>query len=145
MRSVLAFLLVLSMGPAVAGPADDFAQRLAGPWGRVDQSWRPLIGALSKNSCPPGGVKGPETIGLFGDGGAMWIEPALAGAIKVYDGGPAPQLFSFVEMSGAGAAIYDDASRNRSFTLTASGLTKDRVPSVPGLPATNFVRCLKKK
>ena len=141
---MFAFLFLVS--PVSAAPQDDLAGRLAGPWGRVDRNWLPLTGALSKNSCPSGGVARPESVGLFGEGAAMWIEPAAGGSLNVYDGSPLPRLFAFVEMSGAAAAVYREAGVERLYTLIASDrLTQDRVPVVAGLPATNFVRCSKKR
>ena len=148
MRVLLGFVVWVLVGASAvsAAPQDDFAGRLAGPWGRVDRNWQPLMGALSKNSCPLGGVARPDSVGLFGEGGAMWIEPALGGSLNVYDGGPVPRLFLLVGMAGAGAAVYREAGVERLYTLTGPDrLTQDRVPAVAGLPATNFTRCLKKR
>ena len=53
MRAVLFASAVLStviVGTASAAPGDDFAQAVAGPWGRVDISWAPYSGVLAKNS-----------------------------------------------------------------------------------------------
>ena len=143
---VVVSLLVGAAGSAFAAPQDDFARGLSGPWGRVDRNWQKLIGALSKNSCPLAGVARRENVGLFGEGGAMWIEPALGGAIAVYDGGLVPRLFSFVGMEGDGVGVYREAGVERRFTrIGADRLTEDRLPAVEGLPGTNYVRCLKKR
>ena len=142
----LAFVWFLGVATAIGAPQDDFAQRLAGPWGRVDQLWQPLSGALSKGSCPLAGVRRPDTIGLFGEGGAMWIEPAYSGALNVYDGGAMPHLLSFVQMTSTGAAVYREAGVERLYTLIGPDqLSESRMPQAPGQPATNYARCLKKK
>src|SRR5262245_10641927 len=78
------FLLCASS--ASAAPGDEFAKLLPGPWGRVDFNWKPSTGVLAKNSCPLTGVSSKERIGLFGDGGTMWIEPGLGGKLSLYDG-----------------------------------------------------------
>jgi hypothetical protein len=143
---VVVLLLIGGAGRALAAAQDDFARGLSGPWGRVDANWRPLIGALSKNSCPLAGVSRRENVGLFGEGGAMWIEPTFAGALDVYDGGPVPRLFAFVRMDGDGAAVYREAGVERRLArLGADRLSENRLPVVEGLPGTNYVRCLKKR
>jgi len=147
MRFVTAIAIFLSLtGLAAAMPEDDFADGLKGPWGRVDSNWQPFAGALSKNSCPPNGVKRKESIGLFGDGGTMWIEPALGGALHVHDGGPLPKLYTFVRMDGMTAAIYREGSVERRIALLAADrMTHANLPGNAGLPAHNLVRCQIKK
>jgi hypothetical protein len=147
MRSIAAICLSLSFAGAVAAsPADDFARSLKGPWGQVGADWRPLVGALSKNSCPMGGVKRKENIGLFGEGGAMWIEPALAGSINIYEGSPAPRLLAFVAMDGPTAAIYRDNGADRRLSLESNErLAMAHAPVVEGVPSTNYGRCSIKK
>lgn len=143
---IVVLLLLGAGGEALAAPQDDFARGLSGPWGRVDRNWQKLIGALSKNSCPLMGVSRRERVGLFGEGGAMWIEPALGGAITVYDGTPMGRLFSFARMEGDGVGVYREAGVERRFTrVGADRLTEDRLPAVEGLPGTNYVRCLRKR
>lgn len=147
MRSIAAACVLLSFaGAAMASPADDFGRLLKGPWGQVGADWRPLAGALSKNSCPVGGVKRKENIGLFGEGGAIWIEPALAGSINIYEGSPAPRLLAFVGMDGATAAIYRESGVDRRFSLDGDQhLAIGRAPVVEGVPSSNYARCSIKK
>jgi hypothetical protein len=132
-------------GGAAAAPADDYAKLLQGPWGRVDVAWKPYTGVLAKNSCPPGGVTSKERIGLFGEGGTMWIEPGSGGALSVYDGALMPRSLAFARAEAAGI-VYRDAGGERRFTLVgATGLTEVRLPEVAGMPGTNYMRCQKKK
>ena len=147
MRMILAMSLSLTLtSVASAAPADDFARALKGPWGQVSATWQPLSGALARNSCPDGGVKRKESIGLFGEGGSMWIEPAFAGALNVYEGSLAPRLFAFVTMDCASAAIYREGGVDRRLNLEdAERLSLDRAPAVAGVPPTNYERCEVKK
>jgi hypothetical protein len=129
---------------ASAGPID-FAQWLSGPWGRVDLNWQPYFGALSKNSCPSVGISKKESVGLFGEGGSMWIEPGMGGSIMLYDGGMLPHSLSYVGSDATGA-IYTDGGVRRHFAQAGSDrLTEEHVPAVPGVPGVNYVRCAKKK
>ncbi|MCE9521477.1 MAG: hypothetical protein K8S25_03485 [Alphaproteobacteria bacterium] len=147
MRAVVLLLgSLLAASAARALPLDDFAARLAGPWGHVSATWAPLTGALSKTSCPYGGVARRENVGLFGEGGAIWIEAAAGGGLNVYDGGPLPRLFQYVEVQGPASVLYREAGVERLLTLVSPDrLTQGRVPAVPGLPVTNFARCAKKR
>ena len=137
-------LICLTQG-AAASP-DEFARDLAGPWGQVGANWQSLTGALSKNSCPRDGVKRKETIGLFGDGGKMWIEPALGGSLNVYDGGPLPKLYLFMQMTGVNGAVYREGGAERRIVRIAPDrITHERLSSVTGAAVTNLARCAVKK
>jgi hypothetical protein len=137
--------LLFCASPVAAAPADEFAKLLSGPWGRVDVAWKPYTGVLAKNSCPIAGVTSKERVGLFGEGGTMWIEPGLAGALSIYDGNMMPRTFHFVRAEGTGV-VYREAGVERRLTLVgATGMTEVRLPEVAGVPATNYMRCLKKK
>jgi hypothetical protein len=149
MRGILfasAMMSVAIAGAASAGPADDFASAVAGPWGRVDISWTPYSGVLAKNSCPPTGVRQPSTIGLFGEGGSMWLEAATGGALKVHDGSPVAHTLQFVRIETATAAVYRDGTTERRFSLVAvDRLSEERLPVVAGMPAAKYLRCKIKK
>jgi len=149
MRSFLALVVVISSGlggVATAAPQDDFAQSVTGPWGRVDFSWQPYTGVLAKNSCPPLGVRQPSTVGLFGEGGTMWIEPDDKGKLLLHDGGPAPRVFTFARMETATSAIYREGTTERRLAIVGvDRLTEERVPAPAGVPATKYLRCKIKK
>lgn len=147
MRFVMAIAVWLCFaGVAAALPEDDFAQSLKGPWGRVDSNWQPFSGALSKNSCPLGGVTRKESIGLFGDGGTMWIEPAFSGALNVHVGGPLPKLYTFVRMDGLSAAIYREGGVDRRIARVATDRVRhENLPAIAGASTLNLVRCQVKK
>lgn len=133
-------------GASWAAPSDDFAARLAGPWGRVDFNWQPYGGALSKNSCPAAGITRPSSVGLFGEGGTMWIEAREGGALAVHDGSGTPRMLSFVRMETAASAVYREAGIDRRFSLvSADRLSEERVPAAAGVPGTKYLRCKKKK
>ena len=142
--STAVFFSVLG-GAAMAAPADDFAQSLTGPWGRVDFNWQPYAGALSKNSCPPLGVRQPSTVGLFGDGGTMWIEPDK-GKLLLHDGGPVPRVLTFARMETATSGIYREGAVERRLSIAGlDRLIEERVPAPAGAPAAKFLRCKIKK
>ena len=149
MRTILFASAVISAaiaGAVAAAPADDFANALAGPWGRVDISWTPYTGVLAKNSCPAGGVRQPSTIGLFGEGGSMWLEPAAGGALKVHDGNPVAPSLEFVRMETASSAVYRAAGGERRLSLVGPDrLSDERLPVVAGMPAAKYLRCKIKK
>lgn len=131
-----------------AGLQDDFAEQLAGPWGRVDVNWQPYAGVLAKNSCPEGGVRRPSTVGLFGDGGTMWIEVDVGGSLKWHDGSLLVRTLQFVRLEPGteAAAVYREAGAQRRFTLVAADrLKEERLPATDGTPAVKYVRCKKKK
>jgi hypothetical protein len=137
----------LTVGPAwAAGLQDDFAAAVAGPWGRVDVNWQPYVGVLAKNSCPPAGVRHPSTVGLFGDGGSMWIESEAGGSLKVHDGSSLVRTFSFVRLETGSAAVYRDGGVERRLSLVAADrLSEERLPAVVGVPSTKYARCNKRK
>jgi hypothetical protein len=148
MRAIAILAAVcLTVGPAwAAGLQDDFAAQLAGPWGRVDVNWQPYTGALAKNSCPPGGVRQPSTVGLFGDGGTMWIESVPGGSLKVHDGSSLVRTFMFVRLETGSAAVYRDGAAERRLSLVAADrLSEERLPAVAGVPSTKYARCKKRK
>lgn len=148
MRAIAILAAVcLTAGPSrAAGPQDDFAALLDGPWGRVDVNWQPYSGVLAKNSCPAAGVRQPSTVGLFGDGGAMWIEGNPGGALKVHEGNSVERVLSFVRLERATAAIYRDAGMERRLSLAgADRLSEERLPVIAGMPGTKYVRCKRKK
>src|SRR5262245_31946775 len=129
MRWALLVVGLICVGEAAAASPDEFARELAGPWGQVDADWEPFAGALSKNSCPRDGVKSRESIGLFGDGGRMWIEPALGGSLKVYEGGLVPKLYLFAQMADVNGAIYrDEGSERRIVHVNSDRITLERLP-----------------
>jgi hypothetical protein len=143
--AAIAALACLTSTAAFAAPADDYARWLAGPWGRVDLAWKPYSGILSKNSCPLGPISKKESIGLMGEGGTMWIEPGLAGALSLYDGGVLPRVLSFVRLEADGAAVYREGGVERRFARVGpDALTENRLPLVAGMPGTNYLRCKKK-
>jgi hypothetical protein len=132
-------------GVAMAAPQDDLAQTLTGPWGRVDFNWQPYTGVLAKNSCPVAGVRQPSTVGLFGDGGTMWIEPE-EGKLLLHDGGPAPRVLAFARMETATSAVYREGTVERRLSIVGvDRLTEERVPAPAGVPATKYLRCKIKK
>ena len=132
-------------GVATAAPLDDMAQLLTGPWGRVDFNWQPYTGVLAKNSCPAAGVRQVSTVGLFGDGGTMWIEPDKQ-KLLLHDGGPVPRVFVFARMETATSAIYKEGSTERRLSIVGvDRLTEERVPAPAGVPATKYLRCKIKK
>jgi hypothetical protein len=137
----------LTVGPAwAAGLQDDFAEQLAGPWGRVDVNWQPYVGVLAKNSCPAAGVRQPSTVGLFGDGGSMWIESEAGGSLKVHDGSSLVRTFTFVRLETGSAAVYRDSGGERRLSLVAADrLSEERLPVVAGVPSTKYARCKKRK
>ena len=142
--STAVFFSVLG-GAAMAAPADDLAQSLTGPWGRVDFNWQPYTGVLSKNSCPPLGVRQPSTVGLFGEGGTMWIE-AEPGKLLLHDGGPAPRVLTFARMETATSAVYREGPIVRRLSIVGlDRLIEERVPAADGVPATKYLRCKIKK
>lgn len=149
MRAILFASAVLSTviaSPAMAAPSDDFAQAVAGPWGRVDISWAPYSGVLAKNSCPAAGVRQPTSIGLFGEGGSMWFEAAPGGALKVYDGNPVTRTLEFVRLETATAAVYREGGVERRLSLvSAERLSEERLPAVAGMPPAKYLRCKIKK
>jgi hypothetical protein len=117
MRALLlstAMFVSMMGGVATAAPADDFGRSLTGPWGRVDFNWQPYTGVLAKNSCPAAGVRQRSTVGLFSDGGTMWIE-AEPGKLLVYDGGPAPRVLTFARMEAGSTAVYREGAVERRF------------------------------
>jgi hypothetical protein len=134
-------LLSASVASVQAGPADDFARKLEGPWGRVDFNWQPYTGVLAKNSCPLQGVRQPSTVGIFGDGGTMWIE-AEPGKLNLHEGGPAPRVLVFTRMETASAAVYKEGPIERRLSIVGTDrLSEDRVPAATGVPDTKYVRC----
>ena len=139
-------VLALAGGAAAAGPLeDDFAGKLAGPWGRVDMNWQPYFGALAKNSCPADGVRGPSTIGLFGDGGAMWVEAIRGGVLKWHEGSLVRTL-SFVRLESSTAAVYNELGVERRLTLAADNRLQDvRLPEDPTVPPAQYARCKVRK
>jgi hypothetical protein len=148
MRAIVALAAMsLTAGSAgAAGLQDEFAAQLAGPWGRVDVNWQPYMGALSKNSCPPAGVRQPSTVGIFGDGGSMWIEPEVGGSLKLHDGSSLVRGLLFVRLETTSAAVYREVGVERRFSLTgADRLSEERLPVVEGVPGVKYVRCKKKK
>jgi hypothetical protein len=149
MRAILiasALVSAAMAGASVAAPADDFANAVAGPWGRVDISWMPYTGVLAKNSCPATGVRQPSTIGLFGEGGSMWLEATTGGALKVHDGNPVARRFEFVRLETASAAVYREGTVERRLSLVAvDRLSEERLPLVAGMPAAKYLRCKTKK
>jgi hypothetical protein len=149
MRRFLLSLIVISFGlcgVATAAPQDDFAKSLTGPWGRVDFNWQPYTGVLSKNSCPVAGVRQPSTVGLFGEGGTMWIEPDDKGKLLLHDGGPAPRVLTFARMEAATSAVYREGTVERRLSITGlDRLVEERVPAPAGAPATKYLRCKIKK
>jgi len=147
MRAFTMFVVALSFaGSAQAALQDDFAKQLEGPWGRVDINWQPYLGALSKNSCPANGVSRPSSVGLFGEGGSMWIEAGAGGSLTIHDGGMLPRVLLFVRMESGSSAVYNDAGLQKRFTLVASDrLSGDRVPPLPGVPGTKYLRCKQRK
>jgi hypothetical protein len=149
MRTFLLLVAIISCGfggVATAAPQDDFAQTVTGPWGRVDFNWQPYTGVLSKNSCPPLGVRQPSTVGLFGEGGTMWIEPDDKGKLLLHDGGPAPRVFVFARMEAATSAVYREGTTERRLSIVGvDRLVEERVPAPAGVPATKYLRCKIKK
>jgi hypothetical protein len=146
-----AFLLTTAVffsmlgGAATAAPADDLARSLTGPWGRVDFNWQPYTGVLSKNSCPVAGVRQPSTVGLFGEGGTMWIETE-PGKLLLHDGGPAPRVLTFARMETATSAVYREGAIVRRLSIVGlDRLIEERVPAPDGVPATKYLRCKIKK
>ncbi len=148
MRALLlstAMFVSMMGGVAAAAPADDFGRSLTGPWGRVDFNWQPYTGVLSKNSCPALGVRQVSTVGIFGDGGTMWIE-AEPGKLLVHEGGPSPRVLALVRAEAASTAVYRDGAVERRFSVVGSDrLVEERVPALPGVPATKYLRCKIKK
>lgn len=148
MRMVLlstAAALSMLGGTAVAAPQDDMARSLAGPWGRVDFNWQPYTGVLAKNSCPAAGVRQASTVGIFGDGGTMWIE-AEPGKLLLHEGGPAPRVLAFARMETASSAVYREGTIERRLAIVGvDRLSEERVPAPAGVPATKYVRCKIKK
>jgi hypothetical protein len=121
------------------------ARSLTGPWGRVDFNWQPYTGVLSKNSCPVAGVRQPSTVGLFGEGGTMWIE-AEPGKLLLHDGGPAPRILTFARMETATSAVYREGPIVRRLSIVGlDRLVEERVPAPDGVPATKYLRCKIKK
>jgi hypothetical protein len=147
MRAFAMFVAALSLaGVAHATLQDDFAKQLEGPWGRVDINWRPYMGVLSKNSCPAHGVSRPSSVGLFGEGGSMWITAGPGGTLSIHDGGTLARALSFVRMERGSSAIYNDGGVQKRFTLDgADRLSEERAPPVPGVPGTKYLRCKQKK
>jgi hypothetical protein len=134
---------VLFIAPAAA---DDFGELLAGPWGRVDYNWQPYTGALSKNSCPAAGISRPTSVGLFGEGGSLWIEAPGDGSLIIHDGSGAPRVLTRVRRESAAAVVYRDAGVEKRLSLaSADRLSELRLPEVAGVPDTKYVRCKKKK
>jgi hypothetical protein len=132
-------------GSATAAPADDLARSLAGPWGRVDFNWQPYSGVLSKNSCPALGVRQASTVGIFGDGGTMWIE-AEPGKLLVHEGGPTPRVLALTRVETASSAVYREGGVERRLSVVGlDRLVEERVPALPGVPATKYLRCKIKK
>jgi hypothetical protein len=139
---VFTFVSLALASSAVAAPQVEFAERLAGPWGRVDINWQPYSGALSKNTCPAGGVRQPSTIGLFGDGGTIWIEAGPGGSLRVHDGGPLPRTYLFVRLETAASAIYLDGANQKRLALAAADrLSEESLPPNPGVPGAKYLRC----
>lgn len=131
---------------AAAAPQVDFAERLAGPWGRVDINWQPYTGALSKNTCPAAGVRQPSSIGLFGEGGTIWIEAGAGGSLRVHDGGPLPRTYLFVRMETGASGVYlDGAAEKRLALVGPDRLSEEASPPVAGVPGTKYLRCKIKK
>jgi len=147
MRTLASLVVVLSFaGTAHAALQDDFANRLEGPWGRVDINWRPYLGVLSKNSCPASGVSRPSSIGLFGEGGSMWIQAGVGGSLIVHDGGTVPHTLLFVRMQSGSSAVYNDGGVRKKLTLVAPDrLSEEHDPAVPGVPGVKYLRCKQKK
>lgn len=148
MRAVGVFAaMCLTAGSTwAAGLQDDFAEHLAGPWGRVDVNWQPYVGVLAKNSCPAAGVREPSTVGLFGDGGSMWIEAEPGGALKWHDGSTLVRRLSFVRFETGSAAVYREAGVERRLSLVGTDrLSEERLPAIEGVPGTKYVRCKKRK
>jgi hypothetical protein len=142
--STAVFFSVLGV-TATAAPADDLARSLTGPWGRVDFNWQPYTGVLSKNSCPVAGVRQPSTVGLFGEGGTMWIETE-PGKLLLHDGGPAPRVLTFARMETATSAVYREGPIVRRLSIVGlDRLIEERVPVPDGVPATKYLRCKIKK
>ena len=148
MRAVLfstAVFVSMINGAATAAPADDLARSLSGPWGRVDFNWQPYTGVLAKNSCPLAGVRQVSTVGIFGDGGTMWIE-AEPGKLLVHEGGPAPRVLTFARMETAASAVYREGAVERRLSIVGPDrLSEERVPAPGGAPATKYMRCKIKK
>lgn len=147
-RFLLSTAVFFSMfgGGASAAPQDEFEKSLTGPWGRVDFNWQPYTGVLSKNSCPPLGVRQPSTVGLFGEGGTMWMEPDDKGKLLVHDGGPAPRVFAFARLEAATSAIYREGAVERRLSIVGPDrLIEERLPTSAGVPATKYLRCKIKK
>lgn len=140
-----ALLLAASAQSVAAGPQDDLARMLEGPWGRVDFNWQPYTGVLAKNSCPVAGVRQPSTVGIFGDGGTMWIE-AEKGKLMLHEGGPAPRVLVFARMETASAAVYREGGLERRLSIVGPDrLSEERIPSSPGVPDTKYIRCKVRK
>lgn len=145
--SMLAMVLSAAVFAPIAGAASegDVAQMLDGPWGRVDFNWQPYGGALSKNSCPVAGVSRPSAIGLFGEGGSIWIEAGAGGSLTIHDGGPSPRALSFVRFETGSTIVYRDIGGERRLSLAgADRLSDERLPAT-GAPGTKYLRCKKKK
>lgn len=131
---------------ATAAPQDDFAALVAGPWGRVDINWAPYTGVLAKNSCPLAGVRGPTTIGLFGDGGTMWIEAGEKAELKLHDGNRIARTLQFVRMETGTSAVYREGTTERRLSLAAHDrLSEERLPPIGAQPPTKYLRCKTKK
>lgn len=142
----IAFVSVALAAGAAASPQTELAERLQGPWGRVDINWQPYSGALSKNTCPAAGVRMPSSVGLFGDGGTMWIEASAGGSLRLHEGGPLPRTFLFVRMETASSAIYNDGGTEKRLALVGiDRLSEERFPPVAGVPVTKYLRCKVKK
>lgn len=145
MRSRVLVAAAIAALTAAAASAQDFAKQLNGPWGRVDLNWQPYTGVLSKYSCPASGVRDASTVGLLGDGGAMWIESEVTGTLKIHESAAQQKVYTFLGMQSPTSALYRERGVMRVLTLVAPDrLSDDKSPAVPGLPATHFVRCKKK-
>jgi hypothetical protein len=147
--AVLAMSCLTASSVWAAGFQDEFAERLAGPWGRVDVNWRPYAGVLAKNSCPEEGVRRSSTVGLFGDGGTMWIEAEPGGLLKWHDGSSLVRMLQFVRIEAGAepAAVYREATGvQRRFALVAADrLKEERLPTTDGAPIVRYTRCKKRK
>lgn len=142
LANVAAFVSLAWAGIAAAAPQVEFAERLAGPWGRVDINWQPYSGALSKNTCPAAGVRMPSSVGLFGDGGTLWIEAGPGGSLRVHDGGTLPRTYLFVRMETASSGIYLDGTAEKRLALAGlDRLSEEPSPPVAGVPGTKYLRC----